>query len=56
MVKVICTKTVTVGSLNKAFTQGEEYDIPSKEANLYTEYFKKSVTKKTKKVETEENK
>lgn len=56
MVKVVCIKTVSVGSLNRAFDEGEEYDIPSKEANAYTEYFKKKATKRKKQSETQENK
>lgn len=41
-----------------AFVEGKEYDIPAKEANAYTEYFKKHATKKAtaKKAEAEENK
>ena len=54
MAKVTCIKTVTIGSLNMAFVEGKEYDIPAKEANAYGEYFKKHATKK--KSETEENK
>jgi hypothetical protein len=54
--KVLCIKEVSLGSLNKAFKEGEEYDIPSKEATNYPEYFKKLAQPKTKKVETEENK
>ena len=41
-----------------AFVEGKEYDVRSKEANAYAEYFKKHATKKTtaKKAEAEENK
>ena len=58
MAKVTCLKSVTIGSLNMAFVEGKEYDIPAKEANAYTEYFKKHATKKAtaKKAEAEENK
>ncbi len=62
MAKVVCIKSVTIGSLNRAFVEGETYDVPSKEATAYTEYFKKvaSTKKKTtaanKQTTTEENK
>ena len=54
--KVLCIKEVSLGSLNRLFKEGEEYDVPSKEATLYPEYFKKLAQPKTKKVATEENK
>jgi|TARA_R110000824_G_scaffold218185_1_gene404732 hypothetical protein len=63
MATVVCIKSVSIGSLNRAFLEGETYDIPSKEANAYTEYFKKKATttkKKTtgtnKQTTTQENK
>ena len=54
MAKVTCIKSVSIGSLGLAFVEGKEYDIPSKEANAYTEYFKKHAVAKKK--TTEENK
>lgn len=56
MAKVTCIKSVSIGSLGLAFVEGKEYDIPSKEANAYTEYFKKHATATKKKATTEENK
>ena len=58
MTKVTCIKSVTVGSLNMAFVEGKEYDIPAKDAKAYAEYFMTHATKKAtaKKAEAEENK
>tara|TARA_Y100000401_G_C8297055_1_gene211900 strand:+ start:28 stop:201 length:174 start_codon:yes stop_codon:yes gene_type:complete len=57
MAKVTCLKDVSIGSLDRAFVKGEQYDIPVKEAKAYTEYFQIIETNKTtKKQETEENK
>ena len=56
MAKVKCIKSVSLGSLGMDFTAGEEYDIPTKEATAYSEYFEKKSTPKTKKAETAENK
>jgi hypothetical protein len=61
MAKVTCLKDVTIGSMNMAFVEGKEYDIPAKDAKLYTEYFKTHATKKAKpeinkEATTEENK
>ena len=58
MAKVTCLKSVTIGSLNMAFVEGKEYDIPAKEAKAYGEYFKTHATKKAtaKSAEAEENK
>jgi len=55
--KVKCTKSVTIGSLNIAFVEGKEYDIPAKDANAYAEYFEKmKTTPKNKAKKTGENK
>jgi hypothetical protein len=32
MAKVTCLKDVTIGSMNMAFVEGKEYDIPAKDA------------------------
>jgi len=63
MAKVICLKNVTIGSLNLAFVEGTEYEVPAKVATDYAEYFKKKATttkKKTtgtnKQTTTQENK
>lgn len=61
MAKVTCLKDVTIGSMNMAFVEGKEYDIPAKDAKVYTEYFKTHATKKAiveenKEATTEENK
>lgn len=58
MAKVTCIKTVTIGSMNMAFVEGKDYDIPAKDADAYSEYFKRHATKKAvaKEEEVEENK
>ena len=58
MAKVTCLKDVKIGSMNMAFVEGKEYDIPAKDAKAYAEYFKTHATKKAtaKKAEAEENK
>ena len=61
MVQVKCIKTVTLGVTDIAYLEGNEYDVPAKQADDYSEYFERIVAKKaakpkTKKQETEENK
>tara|TARA_Y100000593_G_scaffold41217_1_gene79123 strand:+ start:432 stop:671 length:240 start_codon:yes stop_codon:yes gene_type:complete len=56
MTKVKCIKDVSLGSLGMDFTAGEEYDIPAKDANAYSEYFEKKATPKAKKADVEEDK
>ena len=57
LMKVKCIKSATLGALDLALVEGEEYDVPAKVVSDYPQYFKKKAGRpKTKKSETEENK
>ena len=56
-VKVKCIKDVTISSVNIAYLEGNEYEMPAKQANDYSEYFEKMETApKNKAKKTTENK